>query len=123
MRRWGISPAAVVGHSSGEVAAAYACGALTLQEAIVIAYLRGLAFTKQQIRPGIMAAVGLGREAVKPYLVNGAVIACENSPASITLSGDTDKVDAIVERIKHGFPDVFVRRLQVEMAFHSRKSC
>lgn len=67
-----------------------------------------------------MAAVGLGRDAVRPYLVDGVVIACENSPASITLSGDMDKVDAVVESIKHDFPDVFVRRLQVEMAFHSR---
>ena len=70
-----------------------------------------------------MAAVGLGREAIRPYLVNGVHMACENSPTSVTLSGDTDKVNAIVETIKHDFPDVFVRLLQVEMAFHSRKLC
>lgn len=110
-----------MGHSSGEVAAAYACGALTLREAITVAYLRGLAFTKQQIQPGAMAAVGLGRDAVRPYLLDGVVISCENSPASVTLSGNTDKVDAVIESIKHSLPDVFVRRLQVEMAFHSRE--
>ena len=120
MRTWGISPAAVVGHSSGEIAAAYASGALTLQEAIVVAYLRGLAFTKQYIRPGAMAAVGLGRDDVGPYLVDGIVIACENSPVSITLSGDKDKIDAVIERILHDSPDVFARRLRVEMAYHSR---
>ena len=120
LRTWGISPAAVVGHSSGEIAAAYASGALTLQEAIIVAYLRGLAFTKQQIQPGAMAAVGLGKAGVRSYLVDGVVIACENSPISITLSGDKDKIDTVVERIKHDSPDIFARRLRVEMAYHSR---
>ncbi|RYP44832.1 hypothetical protein DL768_008731 [Monosporascus sp. mg162] len=119
LRTSGISPAAVVGHSSGEVAAAYASGALSLQEAIIVAYLRGLAFTKQSIRPGAMAAVGLGRDSVRPYLVDGVVIACENSPLSVTLSGDEEGVDAVVERIMHDSPDVFARRLHVEMAYHS----
>jgi acyl transferase domain-containing protein len=120
LRSWGLPPVAVVGHSSGEVAAAYASGALSLKEAIVVAYLRGLAFTKQTIRPGAMAAVGLGRDDVRPFLIDGIVVACENSPISVTLSGDEEKMDTVLETIKRGLPDVFARRLRVEMAYHSR---
>jgi acyl transferase domain-containing protein len=122
LRRWNINPVSVIGHSSGEIAAAYACGALTMDEAIVVAYLRGLAFTKQPIRPGGMAAIGLGREAVTPYLCGDAVIACENSPQSVTLAGDVEGINKVMARIKDDSPDVFARRLKVEMAFHSRKS-
>jgi acyl transferase domain-containing protein len=121
LRTWGVCPAAVVGHSSGEVAAAYASGAITLREAIVVASMRGQAFKKQQKRPGGMAAVGLGRDAVQPYIIDGVVIACENSPVSVTLSGDNDKINLVVDQIKHDFPDVFARRLRVEMAYHSRR--
>lgn len=121
LRLWGIRPVAVIGHSSGEIAAAYACGALTLQEAIVVAYLRGLASTKRTILPGAMAAIGLGRDAVKPYLIDGVVIGCENSPLSTTLSGDSDGVDAVLERLKEDLPNVFARRLRTEYAYHSRK--
>ena len=67
-----------------------------------------------------MAAVGLGRDTVRPYLIDGVVIACENSPVSITLSGDKEKIDFVVEQIKHDFPGVFARPLRVEMAYHSR---
>jgi acyl transferase domain-containing protein len=119
LRRWNINPVSVIGHSSGEIAAAYACGALTMEEAIVVAYLRGLAFTKQPIRPGGMAAIGLGREAVTPFLCGDAVIACENSPHSVTLAGDVDGINKVMARIKDDSPDVFARRLKVEMAFHS----
>jgi len=67
-----------------------------------------------------MAAVGMGRETVMPYLVDGVVIACENSPNSVTLSGDEDILGKVLEHIKHDSADIFVRRLKVEMAYHSR---
>jgi len=119
IRSWGISPAAVVGHSSGEIAAAYAANAITADEAIIIAYYRGQV-TKNGTRKGGMAAVGMGRETVMPYLVDGVVIACENSPNSVTLSGDEDILGKVLEHIKHDSADIFVRRLKVEMAYHSR---
>jgi acyl transferase domain-containing protein len=118
LRRWGIEPAAVVGHSSGEIAASYASGALTMEDAIVCSYLRGLV-TKQQKRRGAMAAIGLGRDAVQRYLVEGTVVACENSPASVTLSGDEDKIDLVIQAIKDSEEGVLARRLKVEMAYHS----
>lgn len=118
LRRWNISPSHVIGHSSGELAAAYASGAITAAEAIIAAFYRGLV-TKKQIRPGAMAAVGFGREDVASYLTDGVTIACENSPESTTLSGDADKIDVVIGKIKESNPDVLARRLRVEMAYHS----
>lgn len=118
LRSWNVVPGAVIGHSSGELAAAYASGALTAAEAITGAYYRGLV-TKQQSRSGAMAAIGFGRKDVTGFLTDGVTIACENSPESTTLSGDADQIDAVIARIKESHPDVFARRLRVEMAYHS----
>ena len=117
---WHITPSAVVGHSSGEIAASYAAGVLTLEEAIIAAYYRGYVCKAAQT-PGGMAAVGIGKEDVARYLVPGVRIACENSGSSVTLSGDLDILENIMSVIKVEMPDVLVRRLQVEMAYHSRK--
>lgn len=114
----GVVPAAVVGHSSGEIAAAYASGALTAKEAILGAFHRG-AITKTQTKAGAMAAIGLRWEAVERFLVPGVMVACENSPQSVTLSGDADKVKEVVSNIKDAEPDVLARLLKVDKAYHS----
>ncbi|KAF9763194.1 hypothetical protein IL306_003222, partial [Fusarium sp. DS 682] len=113
----GLSPSAVVGHSSGEIAAAYAVGALTAEEAITVAYYRGA--TAKQTRSGRMAAVGLGWSEAEKYLVPGVVVACDNSPSSVTLSGDADQLLSVVEAIKKDQPGVFTTVLKVEKAYHS----
>ncbi|KAF1979110.1 putative polyketide synthase [Bimuria novae-zelandiae CBS 107.79] len=119
---WGVRPAAVVGHSSGEIAAAYAAGSISSSAAIIVAYYRGLV-TKGKSREGAMAAVGLGREEAERLGIlgeaGGVVVACENSPKSLTLSGDAEGVDKVVEALKRERPEVFCRRLKVEMAYHS----
>lgn len=112
---------AIVGHSSGEIAGAYAAGALSMEAAIIAAYYRGYVMTKHTLDGG-MAAVGLGREAVTPFLTEGVVVACENSPESTTISGDREMVFEVVERIKAALPGVLARPLKVNMAYHSRKS-
>jgi acyl transferase domain-containing protein len=119
---WRIRPSAVVGHSSGEIAAAYAAGSLTIEEAITVAYYRGLV-TKQQKRRGGMAAIGLGRGDVLPLLRPGLTLACENSGRSVTVSGDEQPLEAFIDEIKKVRPDVLARRLRVEMAYHSGKYC
>lgn len=115
----GVRPAAVVGHSSGEIAAAYATGSISFEAAIIAAYYRGLV-TKQQTLEGAMAAVGLGPKEASGYLVDGVVVACENSPTSITISGDKDKVVEVISKIKSECPDTLTRLLKVDMAYHSR---
>lgn len=118
LKGWGVNPAAVVGHSSGEMGAAYAAGALTLEAAIIIAYYRGQV-TQHHGRTGAMAAIGIGREDVTPYLQDGIMVACENSPKSVTLSGDVEPLDEAISRIKKDMPDCFARKLRVERAYHS----
>ena len=118
-----MKPDAVVGHSSGEIAAAYACGSISAQEAITIAYYRGRVLQNlPRIRPGGMAAIGLGRNDVMGYLVPGVTIGCENSPRSITISGDQKSLDKTLETIRSRQPKVSLHRLRVDVAYHSRKS-
>ena len=66
-----------------------------------------------------MAAIGLGRESVEQYLLPGVIIGCENSPASVTLTGDTTLIDKIMEAIRSANPSVLVKVLHVECAYHS----
>ncbi|TEA20888.1 Highly reducing polyketide synthase gloL [Colletotrichum sidae] len=116
--RYGVTPKAVAGHSSGEIAAAYAAGVLTLKEAIIVAYYRGYT-AKKLNKQGAMAAVGLGRVQVTPFLVDGVGIACENSNASVTLSGDVDALGGVCNAIKAAKPDALVRMLKLDKAYHS----
>lgn len=115
-----VVPAAVIGHSSGEIAAAYASGSISLREAVIIAFYRGHVCKSKQT--GAMVAVGLGKQDVEPYLVPGVQIACENSNMSITLSGGVNVLEECVAAIRIHHPDALVRRLRVNMAYHSRKS-
>lgn len=113
-------PDSVVGHSSGEITAAYAAGAIDVEDAIIIAYMRGQA-TKLQTQPGAMAAVGRSATWVRELLPDGVVVACENSGSSTTVSGDSEAVLTFIERAKEADAEVFVRLLRVEQAYHSRE--
>ena len=123
LKSWDVKPAAVVGHSSGEIGAAYASDVLTAPEAILVAYYRGLAtLGLGKIYRGSMAAIGLGRDQVTPYLRTGVIIGCENSRSSTTLTGDSDTLEQVMLDIQTGNPEVLVRALKVECGYHSRKS-
>ncbi|KAK8135399.1 PKSKA1 [Apiospora sp. TS-2023a] len=117
---WGISATRVLGHSSGEIAAAVAAGLLRPEEAIKIAYLRGLAAKSHQPdQPLGMLAVGVSAEAVAPYLETEPTvqIACFNSPTSLTLSGQQPDLVRVCDRLKAD--GHFARMLQVNLAYHS----
>lgn len=120
LHRAGVVPSAVIGHSSGEIAAAYASGVLSVTEAIATAYYRGYV-TKDQTLLGGMAAIGLGVAEATKLLLNNVVIACDNSPNSVTLSGDTQPLQSVLERLKKEKPDILARKLNVDMAYHSRE--
>jgi len=122
LKHWGVTPQAVLGHSSGEIAAAYASGALSKEDCLKLGYHRGIVSKKAKaVHPdGGMMAVGLSPEDVQTYLnqVQGiVVVACVNSPASVTLSGDK----TVLAQLQQIFNDksVFNRLLQVETAYHS----
>jgi len=123
LESWGVYPASVTGHSSGEIAAAYASGALNMEDAMSIAYYRGVAASKlltAQVQGGMMA-IGMSPEEVEPHLATikagRAVIACINSPSSVTVSGDAHAIDELAESLKDN--PAFSRRLAVDVAYHS----
>ncbi|PWY66001.1 ketoacyl-synt-domain-containing protein [Aspergillus heteromorphus CBS 117.55] len=119
-RSWGVTPKTVVGHSSGEIAAAFAAGYLTEAEAIVVAYHRGQASKdRRHGAPLGMLAVGLGADEVSHSIkdVEDVQIACYNSPNSVTLSGTASSLHEVKERLTKA--GAFARMLQVDMAYHS----
>ncbi|MCJ1439395.1 hypothetical protein MMC27_008789 [Xylographa pallens] len=123
LQSWGVSAQSVVGHSSGEIAAACAARLLTPEDAIMIAYFRGQAAKDLQddTEEGLgMLAVGLGAEAVKKYILDSAdlvQIACYNSPDSVTLSGKVSELEKVKSRLQTD--SHFARMLQVNLAYHS----
>ncbi|KAH8703111.1 hypothetical protein BGW36DRAFT_422685 [Talaromyces proteolyticus] len=126
LRWWNIEPAGVVGHSSGEIAAAVCHGALSRQDAWTIAYWRGklcaeLSMELPDTLKGAMMAAGLSRDAADEYIktVEGGkiVVACVNSPMSVTISGDEIGIDDLHKKL--AADEVFCRKLQVDNAYHS----
>ncbi|KAG0645551.1 Highly reducing polyketide synthase [Hyphodiscus hymeniophilus] len=124
LRSVSIRPQAVLGHSSGEIAAAYACEILSHENAMKIAYYRGFvsgACKNVMSRAGAMLAVGAGESAINTYLSQtrtGLVsIACQNSPESTTVSGDDSAIDELMTILdSHG---IWNRKLKVDTAYHS----
>ncbi|KXJ86841.1 KR domain-containing protein [Microdochium bolleyi] len=118
LKEYGVCPYAVVGHSSGELAAAYAAGKISSDEAIVAAYYRGIASGRAR-NTGAMAALGLSWEDAEPLLMDGVVVACDNSPSSVTISGDRAQVSRVLAAVKERDPSTFARELKVDRAYHS----
>ena len=123
---WNITPTTIVGHSSGEIAAAYCVGALSRESAWKLSYFRGIpaaSLRDSSQDAGSMMAVGLSEAEIKPYLdqtesMDGDMsVGCINSPRSITLSGCEKRIDAIQEILKR--EGVFTRKLKVDTAYHS----
>ncbi|KAJ5589050.1 hypothetical protein N7537_011728 [Penicillium hordei] len=120
---WSVYPNAVVGHSSGEIAAGYAAGYLSREDALRVAWFRG--FFSQQIaqsdRRGGMLATGISAVDAQKYLEElpprSVVVACVNSPASTTLSGDVDFIDQLEARLQQD--GHFARKLRIDTAYHS----
>ncbi|KAK0670981.1 hypothetical protein QBC41DRAFT_335518 [Cercophora samala] len=121
----GITFERVVGHSSGEIAAAYAAGYLTSTDAIRIAYYRGLACsrTNDKDKKGGMLATDMTLQDAKllcgrPQFAGRLCVAACNSPTSVTLSGDLDSVNEAL-KILSNEQGVFARGLRVDTAYHS----
>ncbi|KIW56108.1 hypothetical protein PV05_04791 [Exophiala xenobiotica] len=124
LRSWEVLPKTVIGHSSGEIAAAYAKGAISRTYAMKAAYYRGVYANKlKEVSPDLklgMLAVGVGEGQIKPYLEpvkDKVTIACYNSPSSLTLSGEVSSLDQVEEALKTDA--IFARKLKVNVAYHS----
>lgn len=122
LRDMGITPRAVAGHSVGEVAAAWAAGALTLQQAVQVICARSHAQGSTR-GAGRMAAVALPAHEAEELILQADLagrveIAGINSPRNVTLSGDLDGLRHMEERIRPR--NIFFRLMNLEYAFHSR---
>ena len=117
-REWGIEPAAIVGHSVGEVAAAYAAGVYSLEDALTISYHRANLQARLAGR-GVMAAVDMPEEALRPYLLDGVGVAAVNSATATTLAGDADVMTEVTARLEAA--GASVKQLRVEVAYHSHQ--
>ena len=125
LRAAGVTPVATVGHSSGEIAAAYAAGHLNREDAWTIAFKRGrcVAYFGYQHKhiQGAMLAVGLSVMDVGAYVdqvpAGTVVVACHNSPVSVTLSGDRQQILQVESKLTAD--GIFCRMLSVKTAYHS----
>ena len=123
-RSFGVVPNVVLGHSSGEIAAAYAAGAISKESAIEISYHRG--FLAKRCKDllkvdGGMLAVSIGEEEACHQLsrltTGRAVVACCNSPLNTTISGDEDAIISLKRLLEQSATPT--RRLRVDAAYHS----
>ncbi|MET9960310.1 type I polyketide synthase [Streptomyces sp. NPDC006326] len=119
-RSWGVEPAAVVGHSQGEIAAAYVAGALSLDDAARVVALRSAVIARRLAGRGGMASVALPAAQVAerlhgPYA--GVEIAVVNGPAATVVCGDPAVLDALAADLER--EEIRVRRIAVDYASHS----
>lgn len=118
-RSYGIKPDAIVGHSTGEIAAFYEAGVYTLEEAVLVAVHRS---AQQHLlaNTGKIAAVGLPEEKILPLLTpyeKRLSLAALNSPDSVSVSGETEALEALKKTCDER--DIFFKILRVNIPFHS----
>lgn len=122
-KAWGITPKAVVGHSVGEITAAYVAGVLTLAQALALVIERAQ-LMQQATGQGKMALIKRPADQVSRQITGeaslvpaGSVhIAAINSPTATVISGDAAAIDTLVEHTQQA--GVFARSLKVNYAFH-----
>lgn len=114
----GVTPAVVVGHSVGEVTAAYVSGALSLTDAVLVSYHRSR-LQASTAGSGGMLAVGLSADEAEALIaeIPQVSLAAVNGPTSVTLAGDTAALESLDETLSAA--GAFVRMLRVEVPYHS----
>ncbi|MER5796608.1 SDR family NAD(P)-dependent oxidoreductase, partial [Streptomyces sp. NPDC001980] len=109
---FGVEPAAVVGHSQGEIAAAVVAGALSLEDGALVVALRSRAITALAGRGG-MVSVPLPVEQVRGLLPEGVSVAAVNGPSSVVVSGDPAGLEQVLGEVERA------KRVPVDYASHS----
>ena len=118
-KSWGVQPAAIAGHSVGEVAAACVAGVLTLDQAARIIVLRARLMEECARGVGTMLAVGLTEDEVKAVIVRHdrtVAVSALNGPRSVTLSGPRRSLEAMLAEFEP--QGVFARLVNVDHPFH-----
>ena len=109
--------AAVIGHSQGEIAAAYVAGALSLDDAARVVALRSQAIAEELAGQGGMASIALDVDTLQPRLPDGVSVAAVNGPRSVVVAGEDEALDALLEELHD--EGVWVRRIPVDYPSHS----
>lgn len=112
---YGVKPDWVIGHSLGEIAAAWAAGSFSTQSALVFAARRGQLMA--ELQPGAMLAVELSAQQIQPWLSEDLSLAVENSENNCVLSGTTDAVRSCERQLCQ--EGIRCKALNVSHAFHS----
>ncbi|MFJ3792838.1 SDR family NAD(P)-dependent oxidoreductase [Kitasatospora sp. NPDC090091] len=118
-RSLGIEPAAVIGHSQGEIAAATVAGALSLEDGARVAALRSQAILAISGRGG-MASLPLSHEDATELLKQWdgrLTVAAHNGPTSTVIAGDSDALDELLTHCEQ--QEIRARRIDVDYASHS----
>jgi len=118
-KSWGVQPAAIVGHSVGEVAAACVAGVLSLEEAARVISLRARFMDDCARGEGTMLATGLDEEAARALIARHdrtATIAAFNGPRSLTIAGFRFSLEAMAAELE--LSGIFARFVQVDHPFH-----
>jgi acyl transferase domain-containing protein/acyl carrier protein len=113
--RWGIRPAAFIGHSLGEYVAACLSGVFSLDDALRLVAARGRLM--QALPAGAMIAVPLAAEELQPLLDDDVSLAAVNGPALCVVSGPFAAIETLETRLAE--QGVAARRLETSHAFHS----
>ncbi|WP_261994307.1 type I polyketide synthase [Streptomyces sp. t39] len=119
-RSYGVEPSAVVGHSQGEVAAAYVAGGLSLRDAARIITLRSRIARERLIGASCLASLALPVERVEELVApygERVTVAAVNGPAAVIVAGDLDAIDALVERCER--EEIRAKRIPATFASHS----
>jgi acyl transferase domain-containing protein/NADPH:quinone reductase-like Zn-dependent oxidoreductase len=113
---WGVEPEALIGHSVGEVASAWASGALDLGDAIQLVVNRGRSMDRESSK-GRMISVSASVGELELYLQPGVCIGAINAPSTVVLSGEHEVMEQVNQRLRHAGFDC--NDVKVEYAFHS----
>ncbi|MFG1843643.1 SDR family NAD(P)-dependent oxidoreductase, partial [Micromonospora sp. NPDC049175] len=113
----GLPIAAVVGHSQGEIAAAYVAGRLSLEDALRVVVLRSRIVGQRLAGAGAMASVGLPADEVQALLTDGLSVAAVNGPSQVVVGGDPAEVQALVAGCEQR--GVRARLVPVDYASHT----
>ncbi|WP_143678349.1 acyltransferase domain-containing protein, partial [Streptomyces rhizosphaericus] len=117
-RSYGVEPAAVIGHSQGEIAAACVAGALSLEDAAKVVALRSQAIRALSGRGG-MVSVSLPVEALRERLEawgERLSVAAVNGPSAVVVSGDVDALEELLAVCEA--EEIRARRIPVDYASH-----
>jgi acyl transferase domain-containing protein len=113
--RWGVRPAALIGHSIGEYVVACLAGVFTLEDALKLVVERGRLM--QQAPPGAMLAVPLSEKEILPLLNGQLSLAAVNAPSLCVVSGTAEAVEALEQGLVE--KGLICRRLHTSHALHS----